>query len=490
MVYGQQAYQGFASAIGAKLGLRVQIAAGASPCIDASGTIYLPAMGTYQTAQEFTITCAAIVHELAHQFYGSHGQIDPKRSRLEHDCLNAVLDVADESCIAYYFATLGNQRPGELLDLSNSQSVGNNALHDWSNDASHAWKVLCTGILDARLTKHRYLNRIKRFNAHHATVRGVDARKCWRVLSSAKRAKSDNGAPNAKRFPRLIKLAKQLADLLQPFAPPDGNPPAPSPLEGALSAGKASPCGAREASTVDGAAIADGQGAVGAGAGSTGDGDGTPVRASHDTFALLYPAVERIGQRIATDGDGIALEDSLASGPVLGQAYRLATDGQCLARWQVNDHADGVSVAVVLDCSGSMHRRLDQCAGIARAFATGMRQCGEVLCLTFGTDCQQSADFARVRTMGGTNTHAALAKARKWLADRQGARWIVLITDGQPNDQTAVMAECAAAQVDRVRMLAIGLDCTVSMPVTVVTASDPAHLAIELQAAASLIERS
>jgi hypothetical protein len=489
IVYGKQAYEGFARAIGSKLGLQVTIADGASPCIDANGVVRLPGMNTYQTAEEFTNTCAAIVHELAHQFYGSHGQIDPKRSRLEHDCLNAVLDVADEGGIARYFAGHGNQRPSDLLDHANQHALNYTpAFYDWQVE-NHAWKVLVTGILDSRLPRNGRLTRIKRYNARQAGTRGVDAKKCWRVIRRARIGKVDNGAPSGKRFPRLIKLAKELADLLLPFAPPDTQAPTPTPLDGALASGSATmPSGSSEATAADGADIADGKAACGA---SNGGCDaGGNFHACESAYRLLFPAVERIGQRIATDGDGITLLDSLASGPVLGQAYRLATDGQCLARWQTSEHADGVAVAVVLDCSGSMRYRLRECAGIARAFAVGMRECGPVLCLAFGSVCERSDDFETVRNLGGTNTHTAIADARDWLAMQPGARWIVLITDGQPGSPYEVERECAAARADRVRILAIGLNCELAMPAdSIVTASDTGHLAIELQAAASLIER-
>src|SRR5262245_17481286 len=103
IIYGRTAYEGFAKAIGAKLGLNVKIEDGASACIDAGGVVRLPGMSTHQTADEFAVTCGVIVHELSHQFYGSHKQIDPNRSRLEHECLNAVLDVADETWIDAWF---------------------------------------------------------------------------------------------------------------------------------------------------------------------------------------------------------------------------------------------------------------------------------------------------------------------------------------------------------------------------------------------------
>jgi hypothetical protein len=220
-VYGKTAYEGFAKAIGSLLGLQVTVQDGASACIDASGTVYLPGMNNYQTPDEFAVTCGVLVHELSHQFYKSHEQIDPKRSRLEHDCLNAVLDVADETWVSKYCELNGNDRPAQLLDLSNNHAFvnGRDALIDWKNASTHAWKVLCFGIFGARMNcRGRYVRKMFRYAAHHAALLGVDAKACWRLIKRARLTKRENPAPNRKRFRKLIKLAQQLADLLKPFA--------------------------------------------------------------------------------------------------------------------------------------------------------------------------------------------------------------------------------------------------------------------------------
>src|SRR5688572_22532554 len=97
--YGRAAYEGFAKAIASQLGITVDLADGKSACINAEGRITIPAMNTFQTEEQFVQTCGTIVHEISHQFYGSHRHIDQNRSRLEHDCFNAVLDVADETWV-------------------------------------------------------------------------------------------------------------------------------------------------------------------------------------------------------------------------------------------------------------------------------------------------------------------------------------------------------------------------------------------------------
>jgi hypothetical protein len=194
---------------------------------------------------------------------------------------------------------------------------------------------------------------------------------------------------------------------------------------------------------------------------------------------------------VAVSFDGISRESGLCGGPVLGQVHRLGTDGQCLARWALADHADGVAVSVLLDCSGSMNRIRNKCAGIARAFALGMAEAGPVQCLAFGSIVEESQAFETVRNMGGTCTSKAIEQATRWLAEQHGDRWIIVVTDGQPDSQLETDAACGAAHALGIRILAVGLNCTVHMAHTVaVTADDPAHLAIELQTAAATIERS
>ena len=487
-VYGRAAYEGFAKAIGSRLGLKVRVVDGPHACIDAGGVIQLPGMHTHQTQGQFAITCGTVVHELSHQFYGSHKHIDPIRDRLEHDCLNAVLDVADETWISAWFDRAGNSRPGELLTRGNEHALRDNAqaFADWQNPATHAWKVLCVGILGARL--NRRVNRWKRWTAQEAAKFGVDAKACYRLLRCAKRAGKQDPSPTPRRFKKLIDLAKRLAALLKPFAPPAGTAAnVGSPIDAALGVGQVSPSGP-VATQQDGANIAEGtQGTAG--------GFGSPDAPSHtdfdpQSFSLLSPAIQKVAQRIATDGEGATCTDGLLTGSRIGQAHRLLTDGQCLARWDDADHADGVSVSVLLDCSGSMNRQLAECAGIARAFALNMRQAGAVQSLAFGDVVRNSDDFSTVQDMGGTNTHLALQGAIRWLSDRSGRRWVVLVTDGQPNDARATERVCQEAAALGIHILAVGLGCAIRMPATCVTAGDPAHLAIELDAAAHRIERN
>lgn len=490
MIYGRVAYEGFAKAIGSRLGLRVELADGSHACINAGGVVQIPGMHTYQTADEFAVTCGTVVHELSHQFYGSHKMIDPNRARLEHDCLNAVLDVADETWIARWFERAGNKRPGYLLEKGNEAACYQSALSDWTDPATNAWRVLCVGILNARLPRERSVRRLKRYTVAQARSLGVDAAACLRLIAKARVPKAQDPRPTPTRFAKLLRIASKLAELLKPFTPPDNAPAVGvgTSIGDATSAGSASqPSGTQVAGAQDGAQIAnDGN----AGAGGFGPSESSGAEFDSDSFSALYPAVQRIAERIAVDGDGIERTAGLPSGSILTQAHRLMTDGDCFARWDLNDHADGVSVSVVLDCSGSMGGVLAECAGIARAFALGMQTAGDVQTLVFGGGVEESAGFDRVRTMGSTNTALAVKKATEFLAARGGQRWIVVITDGDSNDPGETERVCANTVAQGIRILSIGLGTEVQTPhATCVTAQDSTHLAIELDAAGRMIER-
>jgi hypothetical protein len=504
LIYGRTAYNGFAKAIGSTLGLSVQVDDGTSACIDVNGTIYLPGMSTFQTEREFECMCGTLVHELAHQFYKSHKLIDPNRAALEHDCLNAILDVADETWIDGFFQKLANGRPGQLLTTSSHQALSANWKRyvDWSNASSHAWKVLCAGIFVTRLPRERNARILAKVTARYCRPHGVDAKACFRLMRRARLTKSTNPAPTSKRFRKLLKLAAELATLLTPFAASatgaagNGGTIVGKSLGEALATGATSqPDGTTLATAQDGVTVGDAtahaqaeQAKAAQGHGGAGGGRGGREFDSN-AFAMTYPAVERVAQRIATDGDGIARDSGLSSGPILGDAYRLMTDGQCLGRWQMAEHADGVAVCVLLDCSGSMGGRITECAGVARAFAIAMANAGPVKTYAFASHVFAS-DFCHVNASGGTGTHLAIEKADKWLATQgAGERWIVCITDGDPDCQSLTDAAVAAATQRGVRVLAIGLQVALRMRgATCVAAIDPTHLAIELDAAAHLIE--
>jgi len=505
-VYGKLAYEGFARAMASQMGLTVEIDDGASACINASGKITLPGMNTYQTAEEFAVTCGTLIHEMSHQFYRSHSLIDPNRAALEHACLNAVLDVADETWIDKYFAVGGNVRPGNLLTLGNQWAVREHRSRyvDWSDTSNHAWKVLCVGIFAARLSRTnfaRVVRWMRSVTVSHCQTHGVDANAAFGLLRRARITASQNPQPTYRRFGKLRLLARKLADVLAPFAPPAGTRMAAVgiSISEALATGESAvPANATVATEAQGeAAAAPVAGQPQACGKPTRGGRGSGHSAGgrqfdQQAFNLLAPAVQRIADRIATDGDGVVKADGLTTGASLGQPHRLMTDGGCMARFDAGEHADGVSVAVILDCSDSMRDTLDTCAGIARAFAVGMRQAGDVQSIVFGDDVQSSDDFRTVRCMGSTGTDLAIAAAHRWLSGRAGDKWIVLITDGMPNTLQATHAAARGALAAGVKMLTVGLNCTIAMPagVNVVTAKDANRLAIELDFAAHTIERA
>jgi len=514
--YGQAAYEGFARGFGTMLGIapaQIKVQAGDGPAIDVSGTLYLPGMSGFQTAAEFEQTCGSIVHEMAHLRAGSHLLLRVKRERLAADCLNAVLDVADETALALKFGKIGITRPGDLLRAGNARYLtwtkgDSPKVWDWTstNPTPIHWRVLAGGIILTRLgamnekacltgRERVMVGRLRRFQIERAKERGVDMAAVLKVLARARTA----SAGKRKPVRTLVKLGQELEALLAAVAPPAGSQEDLMPGQQGAGGGHGGipsiPAGGAEATEADGeglAARAAAKSYAGQGVSQTDGEDGGDKgdgRASAETRAMCGPAVAAIAQRIAIDGDGLDREYGYARGTTVAEPYRLATDGMCMGRWQDDLPADGMSVAVLLDCSGSMEYVLPKVAGVAQAFAQEMRRCGEVKCWAFGCNVAEADDdFERPDIMGGTNTHIALRAARAWLDQRAGAKWIVVVTDGQPSDPRGTGAECGGAIADGIRVVSVGLGRYVPLEGAInVMAEDAPRLAIELHAAASLM---
>ena len=519
--YGRQAYEGFAKALGSKMGLSVTVEAGQSAAINGQGVITLPDMDRYQTQSEFELTCGTIVHELSHQFYGSHEHFaNSKNDRFFRDCLNAVLDVADETWIDRWFVTTWqNARPGDLLHKGNWDAKWNK---DWKpkNDGNDAWRILCFGIVAAREgIKGRHGTRASIID--FANSKGVDALKCWGLIARAKARKQKSywdSARSPEWWKRILSLADELAKELAPLAPPPGAPSLPMPggmgVGTAVGQGQASlPSGATEATAADVAAALDGkpspqqsqpaqsqaqaQGQPTKGAGGVSAGQAAQYMSHKDACAMLLPAVRKVGERLATDGDCLDTLDGLATGTRIGDVVRLTTDGQCMARWNIDEHADGMAVAVTLDCSGSMRYILPAVSGVAQAFAAGLSDCADIQRIVFGLAAYPVDSFEHCSDLGCTATHYAVEQAVNLLKPKAaGQKWIVIITDGDPDNPAATQRAVQEAIAAGIKVLAIGLGKGTakmirgSMPgAKVVAADDVIRLAIELDAAAQEIAR-
>lgn len=529
--YGQAAYEGFAKAFGSLLGIdaaAIRVQSGDGPSIDVNGVLHLPGMSGYQDADDFETTCGSIVHEMAHLWCRSHRELAVRRTRLAMDCLNAVLDVADETALARDFARRGLGRPGDLLRRGNqrhlpSRGGGYCPVFDWSPAARTPvhWRVLAAGIIVTRLSEQSEKAKLPRSDqlmvgrCRRRTIgdarnhpANIDARAVFAVLA---RARTTGTARKPMRT--LVRLASELETLLAAVAPPEGQTGPGEPMPGQGKPGGPSPDGSTTVSAVPSFGTEAGAeaGADAARAPAKGDAAGqqAPVSATADSRGasgggegaeeglspsetarrMCGPAVAAIARRIANDGQGTDRESGYARGGSVAEPYRLVTDGLCMSRWQEEMEADGMSVAVLLDCSGSMGHVLASVAGVAQAFAQEMRECGDVKCWAFGSLVRESHDdYEHPRTMGGTQTGSAIAAANQWLQPRRGAKWIVLITDGCADSPESAKMQALYASQMGVKILSVGFGRYVPLAGAInVTAMDVPHLAIELQGAAAMI---
>lgn len=478
--YGKAAYEGFARAFGQKLGVNVTVGSGQNACVDGSGNISLPDMNTYQTKEEFENTCATIVHEVAHVYFGSHSEFETqskymRRDRLWMDCLNAVMDVADETGIGYAESVKGNHRPGELLVKSNIKAWNENyrAFSDPNHPLPH-WQVLATGIIRASVSS-RQKRHIGGVLAR--THPNVPVKECYDILT---RARLVNGK-NRKRWNhrQLVTMADKLAEKLKPLEPPQGSPDTPSLTGNPVEAGVDQVDLTDTVATIlDGAALA-----LQGGSSQSHSNEWSLCEQSRD---MLLPIVKRIASRIAVDGDSIERENGYTSGTGVMDAYRVLTDGACMGKWMEAPHADGISVAVLLDVSGSMSGRMPECAGAAEAFSLGMKECAEVRQWTFGIGSDPCENFEAGDLSGSTDTDKALEYGTDWLKTREGKKLIVCITDGCPSNRYRTILACNEAAQHGISLVAVGLgeigpSLRETMPgATICTAQDATRLAIEL----------
>lgn len=492
LYYGQRAYEGFAKAFASRLGVSVNVSGSTqSPHVDASGTIHLPGLNGYHTKEQFEDICATVIHEIAHVVYGSHELFESykaTKSRLWMECLNAVLDIADETAMGRQQANAGNARAEMIMYYANARATKSPGLlsnpHKGNpNPAPAHWRILATGIVRSRCFRTGRTTYGKWLITEFPQLRIADA---FAICHSC-RGNSLTRQRHGECF--LIGRADALYTILESIAPPDGEDPTPMP--GGAGIGKPGvgqmPAGAGEASESDGA-----QSAVPAPMGGTGVGGGgydpDAKIADRGCYDTMLPIVRRIANRLATDGEAISNEGGYSSGMGVRDAYRLATDGACMGRWTINEHADGMAVAVLLDISASMGHNIREVQGIADAFATGMEECAQVRRWTFGEDIHEVDSFQSVTLEGDTMTGAAIGKAREWISTQQaGQKIIVCLTDGQPASRSNTPMQCDLARSEGIHVIAVALgDCesaiSQSMPMaTIVSAQDANRLAIALE---------
>jgi hypothetical protein len=381
------------------------------------------------------------------------------------------------------------------------------------------WRILATTLIKARLLGQKTV-RIRGVNSVGAHLISeypqVDIAKVQAVLNTVRLAssKGDLSGRTLSEFGVLVRAARRLEVLLKAVEPPAGQP-GPGSMPGGTGAaengtgeaGEALGAGSdripgyhQEATEQDGVAAGGAGDAVNAPAqGSPGSGSGGGYvttgyeRFDPGTFNTCLPAIKRVAQRIATDGDAINSEGGYSSGNSLADPVHAVTDGMCMGRWIIDSHADGMAVAVLLDCSGSMIN-LSAVAGVAEAFASGMEECAEVNRWTFSDpdELRNLQTFRHTLNGGSTATDTGLQAAKDWLTTQEaGQKVVICITDGEPNTSSEEPTKTITRELIQAGVKVIGvalggiqmqMDISKSMPgAKVVQAEDANRLAIQLE---------
>lgn len=182
---------------------------------------------------------------------------------------------------------------------------------------------------------------------------------------------------------------------------------------------------------------------------------------------------------------------AFASGPVsltarLGHRVLPAKPSRVFARIDLAARAEGVerarqpiAIALVLDRSGSMAgEKLESARGAALELIDSLREGDELAILHYGSDVTTSARVridadsrgslrervSAIRSEGGTNISEALSAGKQALAGFEGARRLILVSDGQPTEgivgsqSLAAMAGRAREEGIAVSALGVGVD--------------------------------
>lgn len=175
------------------------------------------------------------------------------------------------------------------------------------------------------------------------------------------------------------------------------------------------------------------------------------------------------------DGDGVAVVNAAIDGEQLPDPI-IARNHRDLS-WTHDDPSDRAApaetgVALVIDVSGSMSgAKLEEAKNALLGFVDVFEDTGfggRIALIIFGSQARCLARYGDspksirkairgVQVEGSTNMAAGLAEASRQLPQDLGRRVIVLLTDGQPDDQSATLRERKALVGDQVAIMARGV---------------------------------
>lgn len=498
--YPQSALEGFASAVGATLGVTFKMATG-QPRTDGK-TVWLPQITGLLSEDEFKGLCGTAIHEAAHVYFKSvpHHIKFSGKDKLRALVFNVVLDLADETRIE------------ECLPSSDSllRTGSVNILKKWKADdvlalGKHdpAWQVLCGVLMSLRVTPYGNQEIADNLKWVETSVDAVLAQHPHPTLGVMHRydiRSAMEGATNywvsrrSKRrgprtphvWKRVVAIAEAVYQMVKHFPQPSKSGTdhghgqgqgVPQPGNGTSIIDAMNPNHpgnggqpGKIANFQDGKDVAasgkgkgqtqpqpgQGQPGGGAGYGPSGTQFGAASSPEEQLYRDLKTCVGNTVRRMAEAQHADGSERGYTSGPRFGSDIsRALIDGQCFARKRAE--GERLSVAIVLDKSGSMVGSIREVAAVAEAFSESVESvCDNVYRATFNSDVQAVMNFRGVCSGGNTETGKAIAWAISQLSGDDGRRVIICITDGKPGDENRLHREMQKARSLGIQTLAIG----------------------------------
>lgn len=512
-VYDQSHYQAYSQGAATRLtrvcsvnpALSVDFQLGPA-CTDGS-TVWLPPINGNVYGREFDAMCGTTYHELAHVIFKSNGIIKAKFPRffsdpLLRDAMNIVIDVVDET----HLSALDKAGTATKLFWAGRVVWAEEAVEavrngEWEKKPLH-WRIGCIAMMFA----HGYVRGnssagyLKTIRMLHNRTFGMDGKPAYHAVSdivkilrkirTTRRVK--NTGRSSARWNAIADAADKVAAILKPFwTPPPVQPTACVSVcsgSGSGNDGQAMP-GEASANEQGNAAQAGDGSASGVGAdvqivACKGLSGGTPSSASpelggdgagggagnlqanagqgkhwlwdeHTFRTTSGPIGELVSQMIETLN---AERDTGAymNGRRVAHAHRVHTDFRMYGQHGL-DVGEQISAALLVDLSGSMQdgwlRRL---LPAAEALAQSLEQHGDVLRIQFASDYSIVQHLGADAARGGTSTVPPITHAREWLKNRAGRKWLVMFTDGVPNQEIEQMSLLRKMRdIDRINLMAV-----------------------------------
>ncbi|WP_413936947.1 hypothetical protein [Nitrospira sp. BLG_1] len=490
-MYGEEEIINFAKGMAQRTGVDIRVRKG-KPKTDGK-TVWLDCEPC-KNETEYLIRTGDADHEIAHAWFESWQHLGDKPKTmaallgdiqmdwLMHECMNVVVDVHDESRMEKLIpgtqAALrtGNLYAGAMVYEKLTEAYRN------GTPAPLGWRdLLMTGLANARLGNtsslktgktwlsgfdRRQLQYIKQSQYYDGIPQTV-VDKVIAILKSCSEKGAKNVARRASDWKRICDQAEELFKTIRPFVDQaDKLPEQPSNAgakgsgDGGGAEGEAKSSGNKDQQNNDpGKRVR--QKSENAAKGNNvnkdpydpstcaGGGVSSPMqpqsqnkyRPKNGFYNQCLNEMSKTVEVLMETSEAMRLVHYRDSGQTLGKKWvRLFTDQRVFV---TKDRADGheLSMALLLDCSGSMSHILGDCSAACAAIGMAAKGFGaEVRSWVFGDYCKEvPIESLRdgVPGQGGTAGSGALKDANRWLdGQASGRKLVVIITDGSWSDST------------------------------------------------------